>query len=169
MTEKMKDWQIYKCPYCSCEYYDRTARKGRKVGDPMIECPNCQKKSYRESILEPALIGGKRFFDIRFSSAYGNIRIGLILIYAVFLFFILVKRDFVMAMCFIAAAVVLYCLYEIIRVCHRKSYLASEEYHTEIAYSLKRLADQSYAKMVISAQGMDKDSVYYYELNESKK
>ena len=89
MAGKIKDWMLFKCPYCSCEYYDRTARKGKKVGDPMVQCPVCGKKSYRKSILEPALIGGKRYFDIKFSSLYGNFRIGIILIYAVFLFVIL--------------------------------------------------------------------------------
>lgn len=165
---KMKDYQIFKCPYCSCEYYDRTARNGKKVGDPMIECPQCGKKSYRATILEPALISGKRYFDIHFSSFYGNFRIVLILIYAVFLFFILMKRDFILGVCLVGIAVALYAVYELIRVFHRSSFLKSDYYDKEISYSLKRLADISYAKMVINKQGIDETSVYYYELHQGK-
>lgn len=163
---RMKDYQIFKCPYCSCEYYDRTARNGKKVGDPMIECPQCGKKSYRKTILEPALISGKRYFDIQFSSLYGNLRIGIILIYAVFLFLILMMRDLVLGICLVGVAVAIYAIYELIRVFHRNSFLKSDAYDKEIVYSLNRLADISYAKMVIRAQGIDETSVYYYELHQ---
>ena len=116
MAEKIKDWMLFKCPYCSCEYYDRTARKGKKVGDPMVQCPVCGKKSYRKSILEPALIGGKRYFDIKFSSLYGNFRIGIILIYAVFLFVILEKKSFSVSIWLLLAAAVIFCFYGLVRV-----------------------------------------------------
>lgn len=169
MAGKIKDWMLFKCPYCSCEYYDRTARKGKKVGDPMVQCPVCGKKSYRKSILEPALIGGKRYFDIKFSSLYGNFRIGIILIYAVFLFVILQKKSFSVSIWLLLAAAVIFCFYGLVRVLHRKVYLKTEEYNAEIIYSLKRLSDIPYAKTVIASQGMDKDSVYYYELNKDKK
>lgn len=164
---RMKDYQIFKCPFCSCEYYDRTARDGKKVGDPMIKCPQCGNKSYRATILEPALISGKRYFDIYFSSLYGNLRIGLILIYAVFLFIILMKRDFVLGVLLVGISVALYVTYELIRIFHRNSFLKSDDYNKEIAYSLQRLADMQYAKMVISKQGIDETSVYYYELYNS--
>ncbi len=162
---RMKDYQIFKCPFCSCEYYDRTARKGKKVGDPMIMCPQCSKKSYRKTIFEPALISGKRYFDIYFSSLYGNLRIGLILIYALFLFIILMKRELILGVCLAGIAVVLYAAYELIRIFHRNSFLRSDAYEKEIAYSLQRLSDMSYAKMVIRSQGIDETSVYYYELH----
>ena len=165
---KMKDYQIFRCPYCSCEYFDRTARKGKKVGNPMMKCPDCGKESYRSTILEPALIDGKRYFDIRFTSAYGNFRIGIILIYAVFLFFILVKKNLTMSLCMVAAAVVIYVIYLVIRLIHRRMVLRSEEYRTEIAHSMKRLSDPAYAKMVTDTQGMAPGSVYYYELHERK-
>lgn len=165
---KMKDYQIFRCPHCSCEYFDRTARKGKKVGNPMMKCPNCGKESYRSTILEPAMIDGKRYFDIKFSSAYGNFRIGIILIYAVFLFFILVKKNMAMSLCMVAAAVVIYATYLVIRLLHRRMVLRSEEYRTEIAHSMKRLSDPAYAKMVTDSQGIDPGSVYYYDLHESK-
>lgn len=165
----MKDYQIFRCPHCSCEYFDRTARKGKKVGNPMMKCPNCGKESYRSTILEPAMIDGKRYFDIKFSSAYGNFRIGIILIYAVFLFFILVKKNMAMSLCMVAAAVVIYATYLVIRLLHRRMVLRSEEYRTEIAHSMKRLSDPAYAKMVTDTQGMDPGSVYYYDLHEPKR
>lgn len=168
MAKRMKDYQIFKCPFCSCEYYDSTARKGKKVGDPMMECPQCGEKSYRNSILEPALISGNRFFDIRYSSLYGNLRIALILIYAVFLFVVLMTKDFTLSMCFIGAAVMLFILYLMIRMFHKTNYLKSEQYKSEISRSLERLADTSYAAMIIRSQGMDEESVYYYELNQKK-
>lgn len=166
--KKIKDYQIFKCPYCSCEYYDSSARNGKKVGDPMIECPQCGKKLYMPTVLEPALIGGKRYFNIRYSSFYGNFRIVLILIYAVFLFFILVKRDFIMGLCLVGISVALYAVYELIRVFHRNSFLKSDYYNNEISLSLKRLSDIPYAKMVIEKQGIEETSVYYYELQQSK-
>lgn len=164
MAKKMKDYQIFRCPHCACEYYDSTAKKGKKVGDPMMECPSCGKKSYRNTILEPALIGGKRCFDIRFSSLYGNFRIVLILIYAAFLFAILVTKDMTLSICLVAAAGLLLLLYEITRIGHRSIYLKSDEYNLEITRSLERLADDNYAFSVAKSQGMDEDSVYYYEL-----
>lgn len=166
MAKRMKDYQIFKCPFCSCEYYDSKARKGKTVGNPMLECPSCGKKSYRSSILEPALIGGNRYFDIRFSSLYGNLRIGLILIYAVFLFFILVTKNLTLAIYLVVAAAFLYMLYEIIRISHRRNYLGSDEYDSEITNSLDRLSDEEYAGMIINMQGMEEDSVYYYELHQ---
>lgn len=165
---KMKDYQIFRCPYCACEYFDRTACKGKKVGNPMMKCPDCGKESYRSSILEPALIDGKRYFDIKFSSAYGNFRIGIILIYAIFLFFILIKKNLTMSLCMVAVAVVIYAAYLVIRLIHRQTVLRSDEYRTQIAYSLKRLSDPAYAKMVTKSQGIDPGSVYYYELHEHK-
>lgn len=168
MAKKMKDYQIFKCPFCSCEYYDETARDGKKVGDPMIVCPSCSKKSYRSSILEPSLISADRYFDIRFSSLYGNFRIAIILVYAVFLFFILVKREFTLSLCLVVVAVIIFLMYGIIRLIHKKMFINSDEYNSEITHSLKRLADIPYAKMVIKSQGIEKNSVYYYELNENK-
>ena len=168
MAKRMKDYQIFKCPFCSCEYFDSTARNGKRVGDPMIECPQCGKKSYNKTILEPALISGKRFFDIRFSSLYGNLRIGLILIYAVFLFVILLTKDFTLAMCFIGSAVMLYALYFMIRIFHRNNFLKGNVYEYELKISLERLANTSYAAMVINTQGLDEDSVYYYEHHQDK-
>lgn len=169
MAAKMKDWQIFKCPFCSCEYYDRTAKKGRNVGNPMIECPNCGEKSFRSTILEPALINGNLHFAIKFSSVYGNLRIGLILIYAVFLFIILVKKNLTMAVFFVAAAAFLYILYELIRLCHKKAYLQSDEYQSELAHSLKRLSDPAYAAMVTKKQPMDPHSVYYYQRHKKNR
>lgn len=168
MAKRMKDYQIFKCPFCRCDYYDSTARDGKKVGNPMIECPQCGKKSYRKTILEPALISEKRYFDIRYSSLYGNLRIGLILIYAVFLFFILVTMDMVLSMCFIASAILLFVMYLMIRMFHKRNVLRSKGYEKEITRSLERLADTAYAAMVIKTQGMDADSVYFYELHQNK-
>lgn len=156
----MKDYRVYVCPFCSCEYYDRTARNGKKIGNPMLECPSCGRSSYRNTILEPALVGGKRCFNIRFSSAYGNFRIGIILVYAVFLFFILTQRSLVLSLSLVIAAAVILLLYEIIRIAHRSIYLKSEEYESEILHSLKRLEDESYAKKVTASQGIDSDSPY---------
>ncbi len=166
--KKMKDYQIFRCPYCSCEYYDRTATKGKKVGDPIIVCPQCSKQSYRNTILEPALLSGNRFFDINFSSLYGNIRIALIVIYAIFLFMILIKRSLVLGICLICVSVALYSLYELARVFHRNSFLKSQEYEKELTYSLERLSDEDYAQLVIGMQGVDDTSVYYYNLQNAQ-
>ena len=165
----MKDYQIFKCPQCGCEYYDKTARDGRKVGNPMIECPSCNKKSYRKSILEPALIGANKYFNIRFASLYGNFRIGIILIYAVFLFFILYKRDLILSLWLVAAAVVVFIFYGFTHLIHKSIFIKSEEYKSEINYSLKRLENDAYAKMVIASQGIEKDSVYFYNISEKSK
>lgn len=166
MAKRMKDFQIFRCPFCNCEYYDSTAKKGKSIGNPMMECPSCGKKSYRSSILEAALIGGNRYFNIRFSSLYGNLRIVLILIYAVFLFFIITSKNLTLAIYFVVAAAFLYMLYEIIRICHRRSFLGSDEYDDAISESLERLEDAEYAQMIINIQGMEEDSVYYYEINQ---
>ncbi len=167
MAKKMKDYQIFKCPYCSCEFYDRTARDGKKIGNPMMECPQCKKDIYISSVLEPALIGGNRFFDVKFSSLYGNIRIAMILLYALFMFVILVTRDFTLAMCFIVVAAILFALYCIVRAQHRKNYLQSDEYNKEIEHSLERLEDPDYAAMIAGLQGIDENSVYFYELHQT--
>lgn len=167
MSQTIKDWQIFKCPYCSEEYYDPDARKGKKVGDPCVACPACGRKSYRESILEAALIGAGRYFDIRFSSSYGNLRIAIIILYAAFLFVILLKRDFLVSGVLLAAAFGVFCLYGVIRVIHKRIFVKSDEYNGEIARSLQRLEDLDYARFVIASQGIDKDSVYYYEIKNS--
>lgn len=166
MAKRMKDFQIFRCPFCNCEYYDSTAKKGKNIGNPMMECPSCGKLSYRSSILEPALIGGNRYFNIRFSSLYSNLRIVIILIYAVFLFFILTSKNFTLAIYLVVAAAFLYMLYEIIRICHRHSFLGSDKYDAEISESLERLGDEEYAQMIINLQGIEEDSVYYYEMHQ---
>ncbi|MBO5934480.1 MAG: hypothetical protein J6Q94_03220 [Clostridia bacterium] len=166
MAKRMKDFQIFRCPFCNCEYYDSTAKKGKNIGNPMMECPSCGKLSYRSSILEPALIGGNRYFNIRYASLYSNLRIVLILIYAVFLFFILTSKNFTIAIYLVVAAAFLYMLYEIIRICHRNSFLGSDKYDVEISESLERLDDEEYAQMIIRMQGIEEDSVYYYEMHQ---
>lgn len=164
MAKKLKDYKIYKCPYCSCEYYDSTARKGRKVGDPMLECPECGKKSYRNTILEPALISEDTYFNVRFAELYGNLRISLIIVYALFLFLILVQREVMLGVCLVGVSVILYALYELLRVRHKSEFLSSEEYDEELSKSLKRLEDPRYALMVMKGQGIDEESVYFFEL-----
>lgn len=164
MAKNMKDYQIYKCPYCSCEYYDKSVKDEKKVGNPMIECPECKKKSYRSSVLEPALISSDRYFGVRFSSLYGNLRIALIIIYAVFLFLILVKRELYLGIGFIGLSIVLYAFYELARFSHKKKFLKSEAYEKELVSSLKRLSDPKYAAMVIREQGVEENSVFYHEL-----
>ena len=67
MTRKMNDYQIIKCPHCCCEYYDSNAKDGDDVGDPKTQCPACGNVSYRNSILEPAIIGGNKFFEVKFA------------------------------------------------------------------------------------------------------
>ncbi len=166
MAKKMKEYQIFRCPHCACEYYDKTARKGKNVGNPMLVCPNCSEKSFRNTILEPALIGGKRYFNIKYSSLYGNVRIVLILIYAAFLFTILVTKDMTLSILLVLSAALLYLLYEVARIAHRKIVLGSEEYDNEITLSLERLEDRQYAHMVVSSQGIEEDSVYYYEIHK---
>ena len=168
MAKKMKDYQIYKCPYCSCEYYDKSARDGRKVGNPVLECPECNKKSYTPSILEPALISKDRYFNIRFSSLYGNLRIALIIIYAVFLFILLIKRELYLGIGFVGLSVVLYAFYEIAKFSHKKNFLKSDAYQKELVLSLKRLSEPKYAAMVICKQGVQEDSIFYHELTRKK-
>ena len=165
MAKKMKEYQIFTCPHCACEYYDPTAREGRNVGNPMLVCPNCSEKSFRSTILEPALIGGKRYFSIKYAKLYGNLRIGLILIYAAFLFTILITKDMTLSITFVLAAALLYMMYEVVRIAHRNMVLSSEQYDDEITLSLERLEDKNYAHIVVSAQGIEEDSVYYYEIN----
>lgn len=163
---KMKDYRIFRCPFCGCEYYDSNARKGRSVGNAMLQCPHCGERSFRKTILEPALIGGKRYFDIKYASLYGNIRIVLILIFAAFLFTILVTRNMKLAVILVLAAVLLYLLYEAARFAHRNMVLGSVEYDMEITKSLERLEDEAYAELVIYSQGVEEDSVYFYENND---
>ncbi len=166
MAIKMKDYQIFKCPHCACEFYDVSARNGMKIGNPMMNCPQCKKPIYVDSTLEPAMISGKRCFDIKFSSLYGNLRIGMILIFSLFLFIILVTRSFTLALGFIAAGAVIYMLYHVARVVHRGNYLSSSEYDEEINSSLERLESKAYATMIGNAQGTDEESVYFYKINQ---
>ncbi len=168
MAKKMKDYKIFRCPHCACEYYDGNARKGKNVGDAMLVCPNCGEKSFRKTIFEPALIGGKKYFNIKYSSFYGNIRIALILIFAAFLFTILVTKDMKLSVILVLAAVLLYLLYEVARIAHRNIVLGSEEYDREISASLERLSDERYAELVIYSQGVEEDSVYYYNATEEE-
>lgn len=163
----MKDYQIFKCPFCGSEYFDDTARKGKSIGNPSIKCPYCKQVAYRKNVYEPALLDENRHFDIRFSSLYSNFRTGMICLYAVFLFFILITKDFALAMSFIVAAAVIFALYIIIRVVHKKNYLESPEYEVEITRSLTRLSDVNYAIRVIKNQGIDETSVYYYQLHQN--
>lgn len=160
---KMKDYKIYRCPFCGCEYYDSNARKGRSVGNAMLQCPHCGERSFRKTILEPALIGGKRYFNIKYASLYGNARIVLIFVFAAFLFTILVTKNMKLAVILVLAAVLLYLLYEAARFAHRSMVLGSVEYDIEITKSLERLEDKAYAELVIYSQGIDEDSVYYFE------
>ncbi len=167
MAKRMKDYQIFKCPFCSCEYFDDTARKGKTVGSPGIKCPNCKEVAFRKDVYEPALLDENRHFDIRFSELYSNIRTVIICLYAVFLFFILVTKDFTLAMSFIVAAAVIFGLYLIIRVVHKKNYLESPEFEVEINRSMARLSDVNYAIRVIKNQGIDETSVYYFQLHQN--
>ena len=164
MAKKMKDYKIFGCPYCACEYYDETAKKGKRVGNPLVYCPNCARETFRDSVFEAALISEKKFFDIRFASLYAKLRIALILLYAVFFVLILLTKDMMLAVCLVAAAVMLYILYEAVRIAHRHIFVKSDEYNDEITQSLSRMADEKYAAAIIKAQGLDEDSVYYYEL-----
>ena len=168
MPKRIKDESLFRCPHCTCEYYDRNVKKGRSVGDPMVECPSCKKKSFRPLIMEPAIISGKRYYDIRFKTQHGGIRIGLILIYFAFLFAILATKSMVLSLILVAIAVLLMLLYELIKTIHMNSYLKTDEYESEVAHSLRRMADTSYARFVIEQQGLDESSVYYYALHENK-
>ncbi|MCD7774928.1 MAG: hypothetical protein LUH40_05035 [Clostridiales bacterium] len=165
---KMKEYQIFRCPHCQCEYYNKDAVKGKSVGDPMLTCPECGKKSYRSSILEPALISEGRYFDIKFSSVYGNMRIVIILILAVFLFAVLVKRDAYLSIYLVCAGIIVYAIYGLIRAIHMYIFLKSDEYDNDISRSLSRLEDEDYAQMIIHSQKMDRTSVYYYQLHNRK-
>ena len=163
----MKDYQIFKCPFCGSEYFDDTARKGKTIGNPSIKCPHCKQVAYRKNVYEPALLDENRHFDIRFGEIYSNIRNVIIVMYAIFLFVILSTKDFTLAMCFIVAAAVIFGLYLIIRVVHKKNYLESPEFEVEIQRSLNRLSDVNYAIRVIKNQGIDETSVYYFQLHEN--
>ena len=168
MAKKMKDYNVFRCPYCSCEYFDEGAGKGKTVGNPVISCPNCGKSILRKSVLEPALIRGSRYFDIRFASLYRKLKYGVIFIYAVFLLLIVMKADLLLSLYLIGMALLIYIAYEIIRVVHMRSFLKSDEYYSEIAFSLNRLSDKKYAEMITEIQGIDSSSVYFYELYSSK-
>lgn len=165
MAKKMKDYKVFICPCCSCEYFDEDARKGKSVGNPVIKCPNCGEPILRKSILEPALIRGSRYFDLKFSSLYSKLRYAVIFIYAVFLVLIIMKADLLLSLYLIGMALLIYIAYEIIRVVHMRSFLKSDEYFSEIAFSLNRLSDKKYAEMITGIQGIDSNSVYYYEIN----
>ena len=47
---------------------------------------------------------------------------------------------------------------------HRKNYLKSEEYERAVRQSLERLKDEEYAHIIIVAQGIDVESIYYTEM-----
>lgn len=164
MAKKMNDYQIIKCPHCFSEYYDSDAHDGDEVGNPKTECPACGKVSYRSSILEPAIIGGNRFFEVKFSSLYKKLRIGMVFFYIVFIVVAIVMRDMYVATGMLAAAMIMYVFYEIIRIVHRKTYLKSEEYEMEVKHSLERFEDENYARLMIRTQGIDVESIYYREL-----
>lgn len=164
MAKKMKDYQIFKCPYCYCEYYDESAKSNTSVGNPVMECPACGKKLYRNSTFEPALINGKRFFDIKFSSLYKGLRTALVVILVVSVAVMLIIRDFHVATSLLALSMLLYVLYEALRMVHRNTYLKSNDYDMEINRSLTRLEDEDYAKTIIRVQGVEEGSVYYYEM-----
>ncbi len=165
---KMKDYRIFRCPHCQCEYYEASAVKGKSVGDPMMKCPSCGKKSYRGSVLEPALISENRYFDIKFSSLYGNLRIVVILLLAIFLFIVLVKQEFYLSVYLVCAGVIVYAMYGLIRSIHMYLFFKQDEYDDDITRSLNRLEDEDYAKMILKNQKMDKNSVYYYILDNRK-
>lgn len=168
MAKKMKEHQIIRCPHCSCEYFDKKARKGKDVGNPVTECPVCKKISYRGSVFEPAIISGHTYFEIKFASLYSILRKCLAVIYLAFIVVVVIMRDMNVAMSMMAAAMLLYVFYEIARIVHKKSYLKSEAYEDEIAESLERLENDDYAHMITSEQGIDVESVYYYELSREE-
>lgn len=168
MAKKLKDYKVYKCPHCSCEYYDKTAKKGRNVGNPLLECPECKKKSYRSSVLEPALISADKYFGIRFASLYGKLRVGLIIIYALFLVAITMKKELMLGVGLVSLAAALYALYELIKLRHKKKFIKSEVYDKEIEASLNRLSVPAYAAMIIRDQGIEEESVYFYEINNKE-
>lgn len=164
MAKKMKEHQIVKCPHCSCEYFDKNARDGKDVGNPVTECPVCKKISYRGTVFEPAIISGHTYFEIKFSSLYSTLRKILFVIYLAFVVVAVIMKDMHVAMGLMAAAMLLFVFYEIVRIVHKRSYLRGEAYHAELDESLERLENEEYAHMITSEQGIDVESEYYSEL-----
>lgn len=168
MAKKMKEHQIVRCPHCSCEYFDKNARKGKDVGNPVTECPVCKKISYRGTVFEPAIISGHTYFEIKFASLYSILRKCLVFIYLAFIVVVVIMKDMNVAMSMMAAAMLLYVFYEIVRIVHKRSYLKSEAYYDAVAQSLERLENEDYAHMITSEQGIDVESAYYYELSREE-
>lgn len=149
---QLKDYRTVKCPFCGAEAYDFHAANGRYVGNPIFRCPTCKKYSFRKGVLEPSLLTAKNCFGFRFSSQYFKFRIGLILLYVLFLAIIIWRMDLYLSIYFVAMALLLYAAYEVIRFAHRRSYVSSREYRELIEKSLARMSDFEYAKLVLSLQ-----------------
>ena len=161
MAKKMNDYQIIKCPHCCCEYYDSNAKDGDDVGDPKTQCPACGNVAYRNSILEPAIIGGNKFFEVRFASLYKKLRIVIAIFFAIFIVVGIVMKDIYVATGLLAIGMIVIAFSEIIKILHRNNFLDSDEYKKSVRHSLERLKDETYARIIIRAQGVDVDSVYY--------
>ena len=168
MTRKMNDYQIIKCPHCCCEYYDSSAKDGDDVGNPRTNCPACGKVSYRNSVLEPAIIGGRKFFEVKFASLYKKLMVAIAIFFAIFVVVGIVMKDVHVATGLLAIGMIVVACCEIIKILHRNNYLESEEYKKAVRKSLERLSDENYAHIIIAAQGIDVDSVYYKGMHEEK-
>ena len=164
MAKMINDYQIIRCPHCCSEYYDSNAIDGDDVGDPKTRCPACGKISYRTSILEPAIIGGNKFFEVKFSSLYKKLLITISVFFAILVVLCFVMRNVYVSTGLLATGMIMYVFYEIIKITHRKNYLKSEEYERAVRQSLERLKDEEYAHIIIVAQGIDVESIYYAEM-----
>ena len=168
MAKKMNDYQIIKCPHCCSEYYDSNAKDGDDVGNPKTNCPVCGKVSYRNSILEPAIIGGRKFFEVKFASLYKKLMVAIAIFFAIFVVVGIVMKDLHVATGLLAIGMIVVAFCEIIKILHRNNYLESEEYKKAVRKSLERLSDENYARIIIMAQGIDVDSVYYKGMHEEE-
>ncbi len=156
----MKDYQIVRCPFCTAQSYDRTAKRHKTPGSCVFTCPRCGKKSYRENKLEPALLSYGHYYDITFGIMYRIIRLLVVLIYVLLAVYVYTAHNNKIAMISVAGAVVLFVLCEAFRRIHGKKYRNTVMYKKAVADSLERLKSENYSELVFMYQDADEGCPY---------
>ncbi len=159
----MKDYQIVRCPFCTAQSYDRTAKKRKTPGSCVFTCPKCGGKSYRQNKLEPALLSYGHFYEITFGTLYRIIRILVVLIYVLLAVYVYRAHNNKIAMIAVAGAVVIFAVCEAVRRIHGRKYKNTVMYKKAVKDSLERLQSENYAELVFMYQDPDEGCPYLEE------
>ncbi|MCR5783461.1 MAG: hypothetical protein K6G90_12105 [Clostridia bacterium] len=162
----MKDYQIVRCPFCTAQSYDRTARKRKTPGSCVFTCPKCGKKSYRQNKLEPALLSYGHYYEITFGMLYRVIRILVVLIYVLLAVYVYMAHNNKIAMIAVAGALGIFVICEAVRRIHGKKYKNTAMYKKAVEDSLERLKSINYSELVFMYQNAE-EGCPYLEENES--